>query len=231
MRPIVLGSFPLVMSVVLAQSPDMSALAKKFGESAQANAAALKQYSWKMRVGVTVKGDAKPPKLYEMRFDLDGKVQKTPLTADAPPSASDSGGQGRRGGRLKEKIKEKKIAEMKEWAGDLAELTKQYITPSPEVLQAFFGKATAVQAPGGLVQIYAEGVIAPGDKVVYEIEPQTQALKRYMFHTSLEGDPVDGQVEFARLSDGPNYAARTTVNVPAKQVSAQIENFDYLKQQ
>jgi hypothetical protein len=36
-------------------------------------------------------------------------------------------------------------------------------------------------------------------------------------------------VAFASLP-GPNYAARTTVNVPAKQVSAMIENFNYTQQ-
>lgn len=216
----------LGMGVALAQSPDMAAMAKTFGQSMQANGAALKQYSWKMRVEVTLKGDPKPPKLYAMRFDLDGKLEKTSLTPAAPPPPPDTG----RGGRLKDKIKDKKIAEMKEWAGDLGDLTKEYITPSPAMLQTFFGKAASAQTPDGLVQLYAEGVVAPGDKVVYEIDPKTQALKRYMFHASLEGDPVDGQVEFARLADGPNYAARTTVGVPAKQVTATIENYDYAKQ-
>lgn len=216
----------LTMSVAFAQTPDMAAIAKTFGQSMQANGAALKQYSWKMRVEVTLKGDPKPAKLYAMRFDLDGKVEKTSLTPAAPPPPPAQG----RGGRLKEKIKDKKIAEMKEWAGDLADLTKAYITPSPAMLQTFFGKAASAQTPDGLVQLYAEGVLAPGDKVVYEIDPKTQALKRYLFHTSLDKDPVDGQVEFARLPDGPNYAARTTVNVPAKQITATIENYDYVKQ-
>jgi hypothetical protein len=107
---------------------------------------ALKAYSWQMRVAVTVKGDAKPPKLYAMRFDMDGKIEKTELTAEAPPEGRERG--------LKGRVKEKK----------------------------------------------------------------------------LDGDPVDGQVQFASLSGGPNYAAKTTLNVPAKQVSALIENFNYSQQ-
>ena len=64
-----------------AQTPDMAAIAKKFAQSAQANAAALKAYTWQMRVQVTLKGEPKPPKLYQMRFDIDGKVEKTELTS------------------------------------------------------------------------------------------------------------------------------------------------------
>jgi hypothetical protein len=66
--------------------------------------------------------------------------------------------------------------------------------------------------------------------MVYEITPDTQKLTRVMFNTALEGDPLDGQVEFATIPGGPNYAARTTVNVPAKQLTAKIENFQYVKQ-
>jgi hypothetical protein len=35
-----------------------------------------------------------------------------------------------------------------------------------------------------------------------------------MFNTALDDDPLDGQVEFATIPGGLNYAARTTVNVP-----------------
>ena len=72
-----------VTSVALsAQSPDLAAKIQKFGEGAKANAAALKAYSWKQRVQVTLKGEAKPAKLYQMRYDVDGKLQKTALTAE-----------------------------------------------------------------------------------------------------------------------------------------------------
>ena len=80
------------------------------------------------------------------------------------------------------------------------------------------------------MQIVATDVIAPGDRMVYEIAPDTQALQRFMFKATLDGDPVDGQVQFATVPNGPNYAAATTVNVPAKQLSAKIENFQYVKQ-
>ena len=64
------------------------------------------------------------------------------------------------------------------------------------------------------MQIVATDVIAPGDRMVYEITLDTQALKRFMFNTTLEGDPVAGQVQFATVPNGPNYAATTTVDVP-----------------
>lgn len=209
-----------------AQGPDRAAAAQKFGQAAKANAAALKQYAWQMRVEVTHKGETKPAKLYAMRFGSDGKVEKTELTAEAPPAPAPGG----RGGRLKEHVKDKKVGEAKEWAGELAELVKTYLTPTPAVLQTFFGKSTAVAGSGGLMQLVATDVIAPGDKLVYEIAPDTLALQRFTFTATLEGDAVNGQVAFATIPNGPNYAATTTVDVPKKQLSAKIENFQYVKQ-
>ena len=70
-----------------------------------------------------------------------------------------------------------------------------------------------------------------GDKLVYEVDPKTQAIHRVLFTAPLDGDPVDGTVEFATVGGGgPNYAARTTVNAPAKKFTAKIENFEYARQ-
>ncbi len=214
--------FACSAGTAFAQSQDMKAMAQQFGQSAKANAAALRMYSWTMKVEVTLKGDPKPAKLYAMRFDADGKVQKT-LLNPAPPAEPARG--------LKGKVIEKKKAEFKEWAGDLVELCKGYLVPSPELLQAFFARVLTAQAPGGFVQLYAEGVISPGDKLVYEIDPKTQAINRVLFHATLEGDPIDGTVQFANVpGGGPSYAATTVVNAPAKKLTAKIENFQYVRQ-
>ena len=144
MKRVVLA-FALILAAVVAtsgQSSDMQAMAQQFGVSAKQNAAALKMYTWKMRVEVSLKGEAKPAKLFQMRFDADGKLQKTSLTQAAPPSQPQRG--------LKGRIVAKKTAEMKDYVEDLAELCKGYLTPSPALLQAFFSRVMTAQAPGGL---------------------------------------------------------------------------------
>ena len=221
-RVLILAScLSLTAALAFAQSADMKAMAQQFGQSAKANAAALKMYSWTMRVGVTLKGEPKPPKLFAMRFDADGKVEKTQLTADAPKEQQHG---------LRGRIVEKKTAEAKEWAAELADLCKDYLAPSPALLQTLFSKVMTVQAPGGFVQLYAEGVIVPGDKLVYEIDPKTQAINRVLFHSILEGDPIDGVVTTDIIpGGGPTHASSVTVDAPAKKITAKIENYGYTK--
>jgi hypothetical protein len=157
-----------------------------------------------------------------MRFGSDGTVEKTALTPPAPPDNTPG---------LRGRIKKKKIEEFKEWAGDLVDLCKGYLIPSPALLQSFFANVLTTPAPGGFVQLYAEGVISPGDKLTYEIDPKTQAINRVLFHATLDGDPIDGTVKFANVpGGGPSYAATTTVNAPAKKLTATIENFQYVRQ-
>ncbi|HXI28447.1 MAG TPA: hypothetical protein VNG89_08490 [Vicinamibacterales bacterium] len=209
-------------SVASAQSTEMKAMAQEFGQSAKANAQALRMYTWNMTVTVTLKGDTKPAKLFAMRFGPDGKIEKTVLTPPAPPDQTPG---------LRGRIKKKKIAEFKEWAGDLVELCKNYLTPSPALLQSFFAKVLTAPAPGGFVQLYADGVISPGDRLTYEIDPKTQALHRVLFHATLEDDPIDGTVQFANVpGGGPSYASMTIVNAPAKKLTARIENLHYVRQ-
>jgi hypothetical protein len=206
---------------ISAQSQDMKAMAQQFGQSAKANATALRMYSWTTRVSVTLKDDPKPPKLFAMRFDPSGVIQKTPLTIEAPKEPA-------RG--LKGRVVAKKTAEFKEWAEDLVELCKGYLVPTPALLQAFFSRVLTTPAPGGFQQLYAEGVIAPGDKLTYEIDPKTQALNRVLFHAMLDNDPIDGVVEFANVpGGGPSYAAKATVNAPAKKLIATIESYQYVR--
>ena len=71
-------SFLLILTFLVLDAgaqPDPAAMASGYAQEAQQNAALMRQYSWKMRVEVTVKDETKPPKIYQMRFDVDGKPQ------------------------------------------------------------------------------------------------------------------------------------------------------------
>lgn len=213
--------FALTAAAATAQAPDPVEMAGKYAESAQQNAMALRQYSWKMRTEVTVKGEAKPARLNQMRFDLDGKLQKTPITAAAPQKKT----RGLRG-----RIKKKKIAAIKEWAAEVNELVMRYAAPSPGTMFDFYAKATFTPSADGSVEISGNDFLEPGDRVTFWIDPQTSAAKAYSFSTSLDGDAVKGQVEYGAVPGGPQYAARTTISVPSKDVRAKVETFDYIKQ-
>ncbi|MBP7866872.1 MAG: hypothetical protein KA419_13095 [Acidobacteria bacterium] len=209
------------IGLVAAQSPDPAAMAGQYAANAKQNATVMRQYSWQMRVEVTLKGEPKPAQLYQMRFDADGKPQKTLLSAPQ----EEPKGRGLRG-----RIKANKIEDFKEWAAKLAELVKNYMAPSPGTMLDFYAKAALSPSPDGTVQVSAGGFINPGDRAVYWLDKETKVPRRFVFETKLEGDAVKATAEFGQVQGGPQYVARLTIDVPAKKVSAKIENYNYQRQ-
>ena len=90
---------------------------EQFAQAQKENSAALKNYTWKSRTELVMKGESKNVKLEQVRYDLDGKQQKTDISGAQPqPTEEAGGGRGRRrgGGRLKQKAVDKKKAEFAE---------------------------------------------------------------------------------------------------------------------
>ena len=55
---------------------------REFAEAQRANQLALRQYSWKSRTELKVNGESKQVRLEQVRFDLDGRLQKTVIGGD-----------------------------------------------------------------------------------------------------------------------------------------------------
>src|SRR4051794_11052261 len=108
----ILAALVVVPSGVWAQNAMQKMAQVKDG--IQANQAALKTYKYQQHTQIYYKSEVKSQKNYSVVTGPDGKPQKTsldPPTSSAPP-AQDS---GRRGGRMKKDIVEKKVAGMKEY--------------------------------------------------------------------------------------------------------------------
>src|SRR3954464_6242193 len=113
----------LCAAMVLAQDKGQP----PFAESQKANAQTLRQYSWKSRTEIKLKGESKNVKLEQVRYDASGKLQKTPI--GAPPAAAPAvaeGGRGGRGGRVKTKVIENKKEEFGDLMKGLGQLVASY---------------------------------------------------------------------------------------------------------
>src|ERR1700741_3481219 len=97
-------------------------------ESMAKNKQALAQYTWVETVTISLKGEEKKQQHYQVQMGPDGKPPKTPL--DSPPAAQpQSGGLG---GRLKQRVVEKKKEEYEEYAEQMKALVGQYVPPDKD---------------------------------------------------------------------------------------------------
>ncbi|MDJ0840866.1 MAG: hypothetical protein QNK37_30420 [Acidobacteriota bacterium] len=208
----------------MAWSQDPAAIAVDISKAQKQNARALTQYSWKNRVEVRKDGKSKSTKLYQMRFDLDGKLQKTQI--GGPDAQSSKRKQRGVRGRIKEKKKEK----AKDFGEELVKLVTAYTRPSTGKLVDFFEKGSFASGSDNTVKISTGNYIKQGDRATMWVDKADKQMRKLEFTSVLDGKKVSGKVDYRTISGGPTYSARSTVTLPEKNLEVIVENFDYIKQ-
>jgi hypothetical protein len=196
-------------------------------KNAQAtNKQKLAQYTWTETEAISVKGEVKDTKTYQVRM-VNGQQQKT-LVNDQ--KASSGGG---REGRVKEHVVDKKKAEYQEYGQSIGALAKQYTTPNPEALmQAKQAGNISLQPGAGTVSLVIKNYVKQGDSMTMTISEQTHSPVSVQINTYLN-DPSDAvtiSAQYAQLPDGTNHVATATINGVSKELTINEQNSNYQKQ-
>lgn len=193
-------------------------------ESIAENQASLRQYTWTAHTEISVKGEVKNEKDESCKYGPDGKVVKT-LIGVPPPE--------KQMGRVKKRVVEKKIGEMKEYMERAGALIQHYVPPSPENLTAALkaGKADLSKNEAQAVQLQSNDYYKAGDAMTLEFDPVANKLSKLRVDSFLdeEKDKVMLNVGFQSLPDGTNYVADMLLRADAKQIAVKVQNLDYKK--
>ena len=205
-------------------------------ESIAKNQAQLRQYTWTETTQISLKGEVKKEEQKQCQYGPDGKVQKTPIENPASSQTSQQqSGTGRRGGRIKKEIVEKKVGELKDYMEKVGALVHEYVPPDPEKIQMAqaAGNVSVQPASTDAATLTIKNYKKEGDSVDLGFDTNTKKVRSYNVHTYLENpkdDPVTLAVSFATLPDGTNYAQRTVLDAPAKKIQVNTTNAGYKKQ-
>lgn len=211
-------------SGVLAQNPEMEQKLMAIKQAQAVNKQKLAQYTWQEIETISIKGDVKDTKVYQVQIGPDGQQQKTEISNEQAQS-------GGRQGRVKEHVIEKKKAEYQQYGQDIAALAKQYTSPNPEALMQAKqqGNISLQLGGGGTVNLVIKNYVKPNDSMTMTIDPQTKSPVSVQVSSYLS-DPKDAvtiAANFARLPDGTNHVANTTVNGVSKQLTVNDQNSNY----
>ena len=110
---------------------------------------------------------------------------------------------------IRGRIKKGKIEDFEKWLGELADLVKKYMAPTPGTMMDFYSKATFSASPDGTVAVSAPAFIQPGDRATFFVDQKTNKPERYTFTTSLEGDAVTGTVNYGQVPAAPSTPSRS----------------------
>jgi len=209
-----------------AQNPQMADKLMAIKQAQETNKQKLAQYTWQETETISIKGNVKDTKVYQVQM-VNGQQQKT-LVNDQKASS------GGRQGRVKEHVVEKKTEEYQEYGQQIGALAKQYTTPNPEALmQAKQAGNISIQPGGGTVSLVIKNNVKQGDSMTMTVSEQTHSPVSVQVNSYLS-DPKDAvkiSAQFAQLPDGTNHVATTTIDGVSKQLGINEQNSNYQKMQ
>lgn len=194
-------------------------MAAQLAKARAANAALMKQYTWNSRVEVLDQGEVKDLRIELVNYGPSGQLQRNILNDQSAPLPF---------GFLRRKIAERERAKVEEYLMGLRSLLEQYTLPSEGKMLAFMNQAaTSGPDANGLFEMTGQNVMYPGDALSVWFDARTRQARRIQVTTIFQGDQVDLTATFKTLKSGLTYMAWGEVIVPAKQMSVQVQNFDY----
>ena len=207
----------------VAQNVELEQKLAAVKQAAAENKQRLQQYQWTETTQLTLKGDPKPSSEKLCQYGPDGQVQKTPI---GPPPQQPSGG------RLKQRVIEKKKGELQEYMEEVKGVLSMYVPPeSQRMQQAFQAGKMSLNPAGGVVNLIFTDYAQPGDRMTLTFDTATKKIVSLNVNTYMgqAKDAVTLQVQMASLPDGTNYAERTVLNASAKQLVVTTTNSNYQK--
>lgn len=223
-RLIILFALGLSPSVsALPQSAELQEKLAAVKQAAAENKQRLLQYQWIESTQLTLKGNQKPPLENSCRYGPDGQVQKTPI---GPPPQPPSGG------RMKQRIIEKKKEEMKDYMQDVKGVLGMYVPPDPQrIQQAYQAGNVALNPVPGAVNLVFSNYAQPGDKMTLTFNTATKKIAALSVDTYMgeAKDKVTLQVQMGSLPDGTNYVQQSVLTASAKELAVTTTNSNYQK--
>jgi hypothetical protein len=197
-------------------------LANQIIAARQRNAALMKQFSWNCRTEISENGVPKDTRIDTVTWGPDGQPQHTILNDQSNPLP---------GGFLRRRIAEKEREDVENYLKGLRTFLHQYTLPTAGAVINFIS-STSIPAPGpgGLLQLSGGSVVVPGDTVSLSIDAPTRQTRRMTVMTFFQGNEVTVTATFKTLTSGLNYPAYIQMNVPDKNLTVLIQNYDYLNQ-
>jgi len=209
--------------IVLAQSqpPASANIAVQIAQARKTNAALMRQYTWDSRTEIIEEGAVKDIRIEAVSYGPDGQLQRT-VQSDQPGTPP----MGFLGQIIADKRKERLEAYMK----GLRSLLDQYTLPTEAKVVDFVNQAAAAKPDArGLIWITGSNVLLPGDNLSLWIDAATRQTRKTQVNTFYEGQAVNLTATFKTLPSGLTYASYAEVNIPGKQFTVRVHNYDYIR--
>ena len=195
--------------------------AVRITEARRANAALMHQYTWDCRTEIIEQGMVKDTRIDLVNYGWNGQLQRTLLNDQSAPLPR---------GFLRRAIAEQERQKMETYLTGLRSILDQYTLPTAGKILDFMTSArTTGPDAAELFQMSGNNVVSPGDSLTLWMNAATKHVARMQVNTAFQGDTVQLNATFSTLPSGLNYVAYAEATVPNKQLSVQVQNFNYTR--
>lgn len=201
--------------------------AVQISEARRANAALMHHFTWNSRTEIIVQGQVKDIRIEQVQYGPFGQLQHTLLNnqpAQGAPAILPFG-------FLRKAIAQQQKQEMETFLKGLKQMLQQYTLPTTGKILDFMSSATpAGPNEYGLYSLSGHDVVQPGDSLTILVDPWTRHVRQVKVSTTFQSDTVQLHATFQTLhQSGLNYCAFAEATVPAKQLSVQVQNYNYAR--
>lgn len=183
----------------------------------------LSEYTWKSRVQVSINGEVKSLRIYEVFLDSTGCPQKVEIDNQDPQAHAPKAPLRR---AISHRAGERKKADLEE----IQKAVAPYSVLSAEAIQKFMAGAQVTPLPQSAppaLQFHGKGLASPEDEVTLVVTERERRPLRMTVRTSCEGDPVTLEMTYGQLACGLPYLEHTVTRAPEQKIEMDVLNFDY----
>lgn len=117
-------------------------------------------------------------------------------------------------------------------AKSIGTLLDQYTMPAAGKVIAFIVQAQIqpITSPSGasLLQVSGSNVVVPGDTLTLVFDGATLQPASFQLSTTFDGNPMTASGTFGTMTSGLNRLQYASAQVPSKQLSVLLHNYDYV---
>lgn len=191
-------------------------------QAREANAGLMHQYTWNSRTEIISKGQVKDTRIDQVSYGPYGQLQHNVVNEQSAPMPM---------GFLRRAIAEGEKQQMEQYLTGLQAMLEQYTLPTTGKILDFI--STAVPSgpdANGMFQLTGHDIVQVGDTLNMWVDPWTKHLRKIQVNTTFQNDGVQVSASFATIPvSGLNYAAFAEATIPAKELSVQIQNYNFAR--
>ena len=217
------GALALGSALVTHAQVANEGLANSIIAARQKNAQLMQQYSWNCRIEVLDNGTVKDTRIDQCVYGPGGSVQRTLLNDSPSPMPH---------GFLRKRIAEKEREDTGKYLKKVMELLDKYTLPTAgQVINFISTSPIPPPGPSGDLMLSGNSVVVPGDTMNLWVYAPTRATKKVTISTTdTDGNVINVTATYRTLANGLNHLQYATVDIPTKNLSIQVHNYDYINQ-